>query len=660
MCRGTPGVSVRCFAERIAWFRSASGVRALHTRHVPHGSGSAPDTRLPRYPSGPKSPTPNKPGEPELSGEVSSLLALSRAVARFESGAARSGVTTAASRGSASFFSASFAALAISRAFLADSRRLRFLHASTALSRRQVRPHARASTHARVNVALFRFTFCAMRASKTSPRNSKSWKELTGSHMYVRSPKNTTRWCDSGVAFLGCLICSASSGITAASLVRQREMPGHKTDSAPFPKRQGAHTGVPTMNGSSTFPSSSEPDRSSANSSSGVGGSSFSFSFSGSGSGSFPTSEASFGVVVSATECSAGGGFSAPSRASRAVSVFASPPFSISVSTTTSSTFAAATMPGSADAKSARSSSAISSTACGLSPAQCAVSPAEASPYGSRASMTNPGISACAICSCVTYFAAAFSDGGSPCVFRKLPKGTNGSLRGASPHSRNACLPRHVSVFSLPLVTATFHPASAHARPSASSNPPTTSFAKGMPSLCLWNGVPYGSNSRSPIHLACGTAVALAISIMRTISCASCAVMLARSSSLLSSCVSCSFSPATEVNGLSTSELSLPGAPTTKDSFKFASPTRSLRTRSPSAISVGVRIPPSSPLPFFKARGSGASASSFETGCSAAVPSNTGVVSFGGDPRRPPRTSCSWNSSGVCALEALAHGSVHS
>ena len=245
--------------------RTAWGVRARHTRHAPHGSGSAPLTMLPLYPSGPKSSTPKSPGNPLESGapsRASSRRVLSSApsspgVRSFAHPSARAsfnaGVATAvvSAERRASSASARVAAAAASRFSRALSRRLRFFFSSAARRRRQVRPQTRASAHARSNVALYLLTLCAMRFSNTSPRNSKSRNDETGSHMYVRSPKNTTSLCVSLVAPFGCFIRSAASGITSLCSLRSSEMPGQSVWSVPLPCFQGAHTGVPTMNGSS-------------------------------------------------------------------------------------------------------------------------------------------------------------------------------------------------------------------------------------------------------------------------------------------------------------------------------------------------------------------------------------------------------------------------
>mmetsp|Transcript_7818 Transcript_7818/g.32633 ORF Transcript_7818/g.32633 Transcript_7818/m.32633 type:complete len:222 (-) Transcript_7818:706-1371(-) len=204
-------------------------------------------------------------------------------------------------------------------------------------------------------------------------------------------------------------------------------------------------------------------------------------------------------------------------------------------------------------------------------------------------------MSVCAICSCVTYAAAASADGVAPCALRNEPSGAKGSFAGASPQSRNACRPRQRSS-EAPLPEPTFQPASAQARPSGSSSPPTTSLLNGTPSLCLWNLAPYGSSNRSPIQRACGTAVADAMSMMRTMSCASCAVM-GRSSSLLSP----ASSRDSRRSGVGSAESICASGSTScsisecsehsRATDSFAE--RSRRARSPSA-SAGVRTPPSS------------------------------------------------------------------
>ena len=254
-------------------------------------------------------------------------------------------------------------------------------------------------------------------------------------------------------------------------------------------------------------------------------------------------------------------------------------------------------------------------------------------------------MSLCAICSCVTYAAAASADGVGPCPLRNAPSGTKDSLTGASPQSRSACRPRQDSDAGDPDVT--FQPASAQARPSGSSSPPTTSFANGTPRPCLWNLAPYGSSSRSPIQRACGTAVADAMSMMRTMSFASCAVM-GRSSSLLSvpSCGSA------ETRAVSTSCSISECWELSRATDSFAE--RSRRARSPSA-SAGVRTPPSS----FPSRARFSSTSMGESSVRArassgarseGVPSDSGESAF----------VCSSSDSGVCARDARAHGSVHS
>ena len=255
----------------------------------------------------------------------------------------------------------------------------------------------------------------------------------------------------------------------------------------------------------------------------------------------------------------------------------------------------------------------------------------------------------------MTYCAAASALGVVPCVLRKLPNGTNVSCTGVLPQSRSACRPTQLGDFVFFVKETppglTFHPASAHARPSGSSSPPTTSFVKGIPRPCRLNFRPYGSNKRSPIHFACGTAVADAMSIMRTMSNASCAVMGRDSSSLLSPFWSACLLIET-LFGCSASLCSEPSRAT--DSFAE----RSRRARSPS-ISVGVRIPPfvvsvlhspDSILCSFASH-SIATASSFFSAAS-----DTGVLSDG-DPALP---SASLSFSGVCARDARAHGSVHS
>mmetsp|Transcript_1393 Transcript_1393/g.3121 ORF Transcript_1393/g.3121 Transcript_1393/m.3121 type:complete len:227 (-) Transcript_1393:2642-3322(-) len=137
------------------------------------------------------------------------------------------------------------------------SRRLRLRSSSWKRRRRHVRLHTRASSHARRNIAEFRLTFCPMRSSYLPSRNS--CRLVVGNHWYVRSPKNTTSWCVSGVPPFT-LIFSAAPGRMSLLRSRCRAMPGQSTCSTPLPSFHGAHTGLPPMKGSSVLSSSSAPE----------------------------------------------------------------------------------------------------------------------------------------------------------------------------------------------------------------------------------------------------------------------------------------------------------------------------------------------------------------------------------------------------------------